>query len=282
MIAAHAMAPSAEMPQDIRWMNAATAALAVVAGLLVLAALVSVLTRQPQFTIRQLTIDGDLQRNNLATVRANALPRLAGGFFMLDLGQARAVFETVPWVRRAVVRRVWPNELRVTLEEHRPAAYWRHEDREDQLVNTQGEVFDANLGDVEDEPLPTLYAPAHATPEQAQLMLSMLHKLQPVMADMNTEIDTLRLTDRGSWTVELDNDAVIELGRGETDELVARAARFVRTLPQVRRQYTAPLSYADLRYPQGYAVKLKGMSTMAVAATRNKPALPLAKPPRTP
>lgn len=282
MIAAHAMVPSAEMPQDIRWMNAATAALAVVAGLLVLAALVSVLTRQPQFTIRQLTIDGDLQRNNLATVRANVLPRLAGGFFMLDLGQARAVFETVPWVRRAVVRRVWPNELRVTLEEHRPAAYWRHEDREDQLVNTQGEVFDANLGDVEDEPLPTLSAPAHATPEQAKLMLSMLYKLQPVMADMNTEIETLRLTDRGSWTVALDNDAIVELGRGDTDELVARAARFVRTLPQVRRQYTAPLSYADLRYPQGYAVKLKGMSTMAVVATRNKPAEPLARPPQTP
>lgn len=282
MLAAHAMAPSAEMPQDIRWMNAATAALAVVAGLLVLAALVSVLARQPQFTIRQLTIDGDLQRNNLATVRANVLPRLAGGFFMLNLAQARDVFETVPWVRRAVVRRVWPNELRVTLEEHRPAAYWHHEDRDDQLVNTQGEVFDANLGDVEDMPMPTLHAPAHATPEQARLMLSMLHKLQPVMADMNTEIDTLRLTDRGSWTVQLDNDAIIELGRGETDELVARADRFVRTLPQLRRQYTAPLSYADLRYPQGYAVKLKGMSTMAAVTTRHKPPVRLAKPPQTP
>lgn len=286
MLAAHAMVPSAEMPQDIRWMNAATAALAVVAGLLVVAALLSVLMRQPQFTIREITIDGDLQRNNLATVRANVLPRLPSGFFMLDLAQARDVFETVPWVRRAVVRRVWPNEVRVTLEEHRPAAYWRHEDREDQLVNTHGEVFDANLGDVEDEPMPALRGPTQATPEQARLMLAMLHKLQPVMADMNAEIDALRLTDRGSWTIELDNDAVIELGRGETDELVARAERFVRTLPQLRRQYTAPLSYADLRYPQGYAVKLKGMSTMSTVATNNKPvakpAVRLAKPSSTP
>ena len=47
------------------------------------------------------------------------------------------------------------NELRVTLEEHRPAAYWEHDDRDDQLVNTFGEVFDANVGDVEDEHLPT-------------------------------------------------------------------------------------------------------------------------------
>src|SRR5690606_3130400 len=83
------------------------------------------------------------------------------------------------------------------------------------------------------------------------------------------EIETLRLNDRGSWSLRLDNDAVIELGRGETDAVVARAERFVRTLPQLRRAYIAPLSYADLRYPQGYAVKLKGMSTMATLPGRS-------------
>lgn len=249
-------------------MQAATTTLVLVAGALLLGAMLSVLARQPGFMFRQITIDGDLQRNNMATVRANVLPRLAGDFFMLNLDHARQVFESLPWVRRATVRRVWPNELRVTLEEHRPAAYWHQDDRDDQLVNTHGDVFDANLGDVEDEPLPTLNAPTHATMDQARQMLAMLYKLQPVMADMGAEIDTLRLTDRGSWSLRLDNEAVIELGRGKTDELVARADRFVRTLPQLRRLYTAPLSYADLRYPQGYAVKLKGMSTMVAPAAR--------------
>ena len=272
MLTAQALHPAAsEMPQDIRWMNAATAALAGLGVLLVLVACFTVLSRQPFFMIHKLSIDGEMQRNNLATVRANVVPRVSGGFFSVDLGQAQAVFESVPWVRQALVRRVWPNELRVTLEEHKPAAYWRHEDREDQLVNIQGEVFDANLGDVEDETLPTLHAPAHASPDQARLMLTMLRKLQPVVGAMDAEIDTLRLNDRGSWRVQLDNDAVIELGRGETDELVARAERFVRTLPQLRRQYTAPLAYADLRYPQGYAVRLKGLSTLQQVSSAPKP-----------
>ncbi|MFY9478425.1 MAG: cell division protein FtsQ/DivIB [Pseudomonadota bacterium] len=262
MLTAQALQPSSEMPQDIRWMNAATAALAVVAVLLVLAAGFTVISRQPYFVIHKLSIDGEMQRNNMATVRANVVPRVEGSFFMVDLARAKAVFESVPWVRQALVRRVWPNELRVTLEEHKPAAYWRHEDRDDQLVNQQGEVFDANLGDVEDEPLPTLQAPANASAGQARLMLTMLRKLQPVLVPLDSSIDSLKLTDRGSWTVKLDNDAVIELGRGETDELVARAERFVRTLPQLRQQYSEPLAYADLRYPHGYAVRLKGLSTV--------------------
>lgn len=277
MLTAQALQSPSEMPQDIRWMNAATAALAVVAVLLVLAAAFNVLIRQPYFVIHKLSIDGEMQRNNLATVRANVVPRVEGSFFLVDLARARAVFESVPWVRQALVRRVWPNELRVTLEEHKPAAYWRHEDRDDQLVNQQGEVFDANLGDVEDDPLPILQGPAHATADQARLMLTMLRKLQPALAPLESEIDTLKLTDRGSWTVKLENDALIELGRGETDELVARAERFVRTLPQLRQQYGEPLAYADLRYPHGYAVRLKGLSTV-----QNIPKGRVANAPQTP
>jgi cell division protein FtsQ len=264
MLAAQAIhSPSPEMPQDIRWMTAATSALVVVALGIVAAALLTVLARQPFFTIRKLTLEGDLQRNNLATVRANVLPRVTGGYFNVDLRKSRDVFESVPWVRKAVVRRVWPNELRVTLQEHEPAAYWRHADRDDQLVNVQGEVFDANLGDVEDQPLPVLQGPTHASADQARQMLAMLIRLKPVMVPLGAEIDTLQLNDRGSWRVVLDTDATLELGRGEPDEIHARAERFVRTLPQLQRQYGQPLEHADLRYPKGYAVRLRGLTAFA-------------------
>lgn len=262
MLAADALQPAHEMPQDIRWMNLASWMLGGLLGAIVLAAVLTVVTRQPFFTIRTLTIQGDLHRNNLPTVRANVVPRVEGGFFTVDLRKTREVFESVPWVRRATVRRVWPNELRVTIEEHVPAAYWHHEDRDDQLVNSHGEVFEANRGDVEDEPLPTLHAPAHATAEQARQMLAMLRRLNPLLEPLDSPIDTLRLNDRGSWSVKLDDDAVIELGRGDIEEVLSRVQRFVKTLPQLRRQYPAPLAYADLRYPQGYAVRLQGLTTM--------------------
>ena len=114
------------------------------------------------FPIRGIQLDGDLARNSVPTIRANAAPRLAGNFFSVDLQAGRAAFESVPWVRRAVVRRVWPDRLAVQLEEHRAAALWEGAEADrnaDRLVNAYGEVFEANVGDVEDERLPSLAGP---------------------------------------------------------------------------------------------------------------------------
>ena len=76
---------------------------------------------------------------------------------------------------------------------------------------------------------------------------------------------TLHLSGRGSWRVELDNGATVELGRGSEDEVLARSERFVRTVSQVTGRYRQPLLYADLRHTDGYAVRLRGVSTTAPA-----------------
>lgn len=263
MLAAAALRQPAEplLPQDIRWMNLGSWVLAAVGLAMVLAWGVVKVARLPVFDVQHIVIDGDLNRHNLLTVKANTVPRLQGGYFSVNLQQARDVFEALPWVRQAVVRRVWPNELRVHLQEHVPAAYWHHDGREEELVNSHGEVFEANLGDVEDDKLPTLRGPSEATPEQAAQMLTMLHRLQPVLAPLG-EVQSLRLNERGGWTVWLDNEARIELGRGDDDEVLLRTERFVRSYPALAQTYAAPLVYADLRYAQGYAIKLQGLSTV--------------------
>lgn len=259
--ALHLPREASEASQDVRWMNVATAWLVVVGVCLLAAAGLQRLGRVPFFNLTEVKLEGDLQRNNIATLRAHIVPRLEGGYFMLDLQKGREVFESAPWVRQAVVRRVWPNELRVHLEEHRPAAHWQHEDRDDQLVNTFGEVFEANPGDVEDDHLPVLVAPANPAPGLSATMLGMLHTLQQTLAPLG-DVERLHLTDRGSWRVELDTDAEIMLGRGSAEEVAERARRFVRTLPELQRHYAGPLAYADLRYPEAYAVRLRGTTTL--------------------
>ena len=249
-------------------MNHAATALLAVAVVLLIAAGLTKLSRLPYFNLQRVQIEGDLERNNLATVRANIVPRMRGGFFNVELEQSKEIFEDVPWVRKAVVRRVWPNELRVVLEEHKPVAYWRRPHAEDQLVNTHGEVFDANLGDVEDEHLPVFEAPATPSEDDAKAMLAMLQRLGPVLEPLGA-IEELKLTDRGSWSVELDTEATLQLGRGSIEEVLTRTDRFVRTLPEVHRQYPAPLAYADLRYPEAYAVRLRGVTTVQEGAQKS-------------
>ena len=254
------------LPADVRLMNAVASAVYALLVLALLAAGLQWLTRAPLFAIRAIQLDGDLARNNVATIRANAAPRLAGNFFSVDLQRARAAFEAVPWVRHAVVRRIWPDRLAVTLEEHRPAALWQGEEGNDRLVNVQGEVFEANVGDVEDDALPTFAGPDGS----AQAMLAMYRLLQPVLQRQPFDIERLHLSSRGSWRVDVDNGATLELGRGSSDEVAARTDRFVRTLPQVTGRYRQPLLFADLRHTDGYAVRLRGVTTTEPPATGKK------------
>jgi len=253
------------IPADIRLMNV-TALIVAVLGVVALVVVALLwIVKQPVFAVRAIKVEGDMAHNSVVTIRANAMPKLAGNFFTMDLGVARHAFEAVPWVRQAVVRRVWPNRLSVQLEEHRTVALWVNaasgDDAPDKLVNSFGEVFEANLGDVEDDALPTLRGPDGSS----AAVLAMFNRLQPVFAAMDTHIDTLALSGRGSWRVELDTGAEIELGRGTDDEVVERTQGFIATLPQVTGHFQRALQTADLRHHDGYAVRLKGISTSAAA-----------------
>lgn len=259
MAAATAFTANASpIPGDVRLMHVTANVLFMVAGLALAALAVNWVVRLPVFGIKSIQVEGEVARNSVSTIRANAAPKLAGNFFTTDLQKDRKAFESVPWVRQAIVRRIWPNRLAVRLEEHKPAAVWGSDSTTDKLVNTFGEVFEANLGDVEDDSLPTLNGPEGS----AVHMLAMLGRLQPLFGRMDAHVDSLSLSGRGSWRVELDSGAEIELGRGTDDEVLARTERFLATLTQVTQRYQRPLEYADLRHNDGYAVRLKGITTV--------------------
>jgi cell division protein FtsQ len=254
-------APASAVPVDVRLMNAIAAAVFGLALVALVAAGFAWVARRPAFQFSDVRLEGDLQRNSVTTVRANAMPHLAGNFFTMDLGHTRAAFEQVPWVRHAVVRRVWPDKLVVALEEHQPVALWAGDENSDKMVNSHGEVFEANVGDVEDDSLPQFAGPEGTSAQ----VLEMYRRLQPMFAQVDAEVTALRLSGRGSWKVDLDDGAAIELGRGTQDEVTERTTRFIRTLPQVLHKFNAPLESADLRHAEGYAVKLKGLSVAADA-----------------
>lgn len=248
---------AAPLPADVRLMNAVSAGVWVLAGCVLVAAGVTWLLRAPWLPIRGIELEGELTRASTAAVRAVALPRLSGNLLGIDLRQARGAFEAVPWVRRAVVRRVWPDRLAVHLEEHRAVALWEGDSAVERLVNSHGEVFEANIGEIEDEGLPVLAGPAGTSAR----LLAMRERLRTVLEPLGRDVERLQLSGRGSWSVRLDNDAQVELGRGSDDEVLARVERFVRSVPQVAAHYGGPFVRADLRHPDGYAVRIRGMTT---------------------
>jgi cell division protein FtsQ len=255
------------LPLDVRLMNVCAALLFVGCGAAALAAAAGWAVRHPIFNLTRITVEGDVAHTSAATLRANVGPRVTGNFFTADLAAARQAFRQVPWVRDAVVRREFPNRLRVVLQEHRAVAFWGA-DSETALVNSFGEVFEANPGDVEGENLPRLAGPQ----EQSAAVLAMYRAIAPLVQAVDLQIETLVLTTRGSWQATLDTGAVIELGRGGHDEVVARARRFADTITQAASQYgrrPEAVLAADLRHPDGYAIRLRGVSTVP-AEPKNK------------
>lgn len=245
------------LPLDVRLMNALALVCGLVFAAMALALAVAWLMRQPLFNLSAISVQGDLSHNNAVTLRANVAPRLTGNFFTVDLGRTRAVFESVPWVRRAVVQRQFPNRLKVVLQEHEAIAYWGPEG-DSRLVNSFGEVFEANQGEVEAEDLPQLSGP----PGQAGLVLQAYQMLSPLFERLDAVLERLELTGQGSWRARLDSGAVLELGHGSLDEIQARAQRFTATLTQVSSRYGRDFESADLRYGNGYALRLRGVTTV--------------------
>jgi cell division protein FtsQ len=266
-------APVAPGARLLRWAALAAAAALVLA---LVAAGIGAATRAPVFTLSRIELHGDLNRHTPEALRAHAMPRLAGNFFSLDLRQAQAVFEALPWVRRAEVRRIWPDAISVRLEEHVAVALWEGSDEAgsaaglERLVNAYGELFDANPGEVEDEALP-VFSSGGADAAEA---LALHARLQPVFASLGLTVARLERSSRGAWRVVLDSGARVELGRGSADELTARTERLARTLPAVLARFDAPLEAADLRHAEGYALRLAGLGTQpaAGAAAPSRPA----------
>ena len=255
------MSYSMSAPFDVKLMNVTATAMFAGVAVLLLAVVSWWAVRHPAFSIARIVVEGELVHNNAVTLRANVAPHLTGNFFTINLKNAREAFEQVPWVRQAEVRREYPNSLRVQLLEHEAQAYWGP-DTGTAMVNTMGEVFEANVGEVEREGLPRLSGPQGSAAD----VLRMYYALEPAFEGMKAPIDALTLRDGGSWLVQLVNGASIELGGGNEQDVLQRMQRFVRTLPQITQQYqrtAEALEYADLRYPDGYALRLRGVTTVS-------------------
>ncbi|MEO5797774.1 MAG: cell division protein FtsQ/DivIB [Rhodoferax sp.] len=251
-------------PLDVKLMNATATVLFLGALVLGLVALVQWTARQPLFAIRGISVVGDVVHNNDVTLRANLGGKIKGTFFTVDLNATKAAFEAVPWVRKAVVRREFPNRLRVVLQEQQAAAYWG-DDSDSRLLNNYGEVFEANVGEVDRDDMPHLDGPV----EQAGQILGMYRTLAPLLAPLDMSLDQLTLTKRGGWHIQTDAGGELELGRGTAEEITQRVQRFIGTVAQVAKEYgrtVDAVEQADLRYTEGYALRLRGVTTLATPA----------------
>lgn len=237
------------------FMNAVANALFAAAALLVLAAVLTQVARLPAFSLREVRVGGELKHVDREQIEDVVRRDLRGNFFTIDLPAARAAFERLPWVRNANVRRQWPARLDIALEEHVPLARWGNS----ALVNTHGEVYAA----AHDGDLPVFMGP-EGTALEIAIQYRYFQRSLGAIGETPVEV---QVTARRAWQVKLASGMTLALGR---EDVEARLARFVaaheRTLGRLGRR----IDYVDLRYANGFAVRIPELRNGKPEARRGR------------
>lgn len=230
--------------------------------LLVLYGVVHYVVHLPQFPLRSVALHAAPQRVDTAQVEALVRSEVHGNFFTVDVEGLRSAFEKLPWVRKVNIRRHFPWSLEVELEEHVALARWNGTG----LVNTHGEVFtvEREIPEESDTPRPPLYGEKlpnfYGQADNAAEVTQMYGALSTTLAPLRKQIEQIVLTPRRAWQLRLHDGMVLELGREQAQERLARfVAVYSYSLAPLRQTGSGRVtSRVDLRYQNGFAVYLPG------------------------
>jgi cell division protein FtsQ len=180
--------------------------------------------------------------------------------FNVNIRHLAKDFESLSWVKTAIVQRQFPNRLQVTLLPQKAVALWGHiEDQ--QLLGDSGQLFTASWDVIKDTQIPHLQGPVGTQTE----VLQMYQQIYARLITLDLYLVGLELDKYNGWVAKLQNDAQLQLGYGDKTTIDKRLEQFIQTVTELSHPYTQPLaSYlqsADLRYPNGYAIAFKKITT---------------------
>ena len=213
------------------------------------------LVRNPAWSVSTLVVRGETAHQNELTLRRALRNALNTSFLSVDLNQVRQLVQDVPWVRQATVRRDFPNRVAITLQEHHAVAWWG-EAKGTHLLNSYGEIFEASADENDTQHWPVLQGPEERAPE----ILTAYMALRDALSSAHMEVRVFSLSAHGNWQAQLNGNTELALGREAPQDWLPRVHQMTQTLTALRQRYDQALERIDLRYPNGYAVALNGVS----------------------
>ena len=212
-----------------------------------------------RFPLSVVEVKGDFRYLDRARLQRSIAPHTEGGFFTVDVAAICAAAEQLPWVYQAKVQRVWPNSLRLQIQEQQPIARWGGQG----FLNRFGESF------VPEEPvvaaglpaLPGLAGPAG----QETRVLEQYKQASALLAPLGMKISRLELDDRRAWHLQLASGVQLEMGRVKVWQ---RLKRLVHAYAAVFDGRMDEVQHIDLRYSNGFSVYWRQDVPAAAGAER--------------
>jgi cell division protein FtsQ len=209
--------------------------------------------------LERITISGiDQMRAAEVLLAAGITPNTSLAF--LDVSDVRERLERVPLIKSASVRKLYPNELLVTLSEREPHAIWQR-NGELFIVAADGTVIDL----MQDERFADLpFVVGERANERTKEYLALLDAAGP----LKERIRAGTLVAGRRWTLKMDNGMDVRLPELGKAEALARLVKLEREQKILEKDVLA----IDLRMPDRVVVRLTEEAAAArMDALKKKP-----------
>jgi cell division protein FtsQ len=227
--------------QPIVWRNLLQP-MAIVLALVAVVAGLSYTQKTPTLPILHVTVDGKfIHVDKQALVKA-VTPYATGSFLSVDVASLQEAGEALPWVKQIQVRRVWPDSLHLIVEEQVAVARWK----DNWLVNTKGETFLSEKNDI-----PNGLAILNGPESSHEVVVQRYQLMSGVLAKHKLVITHLEMDLRRAWSLTLNNEIKVVLGRAESEK---RFERFIRVYQKELQKYKTHIAVMDMRYTNGLSV----------------------------
>lgn len=219
--------------------------------------LVYLLPKEQWLPIERIRLSGSFDNIDTMALETQLQPYLGQGFFILDIDAIQSRISQRPWVRNASVRRIWPNQIYVSIEEKQAVARWDKKN----LLSARGKIFEASGEQFSQLPVINGY------PSQTVELLHRFKALNLRLSDLGLSIDAMREDSKGALTLEFKDGLKLSLGSQDSDRKVDY---FVAVYRQQIEPRLNKIQHIDFRYSNGFAIAWKQDELKKSAETEKK------------
>ena len=163
-------------------------------------------------------------------------------FFDIDLNYLKNKLEKIEWVRKINVRRSYPNEIIIDIEEHTPILIWNNK----MYINMYGEKF--NVSKI-DKNIPILISDESRINEVFTYFKLFNEKLSSRKLDF--KITKIMENEIRSLTISLSSGINIQLGSKDVN---IKIPLFFEIYNSLNTRDLNKIRYIDMRYSNGFSV----------------------------
>lgn len=197
------------------------------------------------FPIKKVEVHADFERVSKKEVTNIVSPLIAKGGIRTSSSELEKELTRLTWVKEARVTRLWPNEIKITIVEKKPYARWG----ETALLSHQGERL--LVDDIDRfKSLPLL----QGEDGQELLVLGEYKNISQIFSKIGQVVVSYQVSNHFTRSLKLENGVIINLGHQEAE---VRLRRFIEVYFAMFHDKFNNISYIDLRYPKGVAVRYR-------------------------